>query len=73
MIYKDGIWVRERICDLTADKQNEIKSEVTEAYEFFGYKGQKLEDAVNTIMDAELVDAANLLGTYKWALANERR
>lgn len=72
MIYKDGVWVRENICDLTADRQNEIKAEVTEAYQFFGYEGQKLKEAVDKIMDAELIDAANLLGTYKWALANER-
>lgn len=72
MIYRDGVWVRENICDLTADEQSKIRAEVTEAYEFFGYKGQNLEKAVNRIMDAELVDAANLLGLYKWALARSR-
>lgn len=64
MIYKDGIWIRENICDLTPDEQFKIRTEVAEAYAFFGYKGQKLDNAVDTIMHGELVDATNLIGLY---------
>lgn len=71
MIYKDGIWVRENICDMTADKQTKIRTEVTEAYKFFGYEGSRLEKAVARAMDSDLADVCNLLGAYHWAINTE--
>lgn len=71
MIYTDGIWVRENICDLAPDRQTEIRAEVTDAYRFFGYEGQRLERAVAKAMDSDLADVCNLLGAYEWAKDNK--
>lgn len=71
MIYKDGIWVKESICDLTADKQNEIRAEATEAYKFFGYEGERLKKAIAKAMDSDLGEVCNLIGAYKFILDNE--
>lgn len=68
MIYKDGIWVREYIHNEPEDKQAEIRAEITEAYEYFGYSGKKLDDAVEEMMSVgEIIDAATLIGSFKWA------
>lgn len=71
MIYTNGIWVREDICALPPDKQAEIKGEVTAAYKFFGYSGQRLERAVGRAMDSDLGEVCNLIGAYKWSRDNQ--
>lgn len=73
MIYKDGIWAEERICDLPPDKQNEIRTDLERAYQFFGYRGKLREQMVAKAMDSDLGAVCNLIGLYKWALDNEQK
>lgn len=62
----------EYICELTADKQNEIRAEIERALQFFGYRGQQRERMAARYMDSTLVNACNLIGAYKWVLDNEQ-
>lgn len=62
----------EYIKDMSAEKQNEIRTEVTEAYRFFGYEGTQLDRLVAKSMDSTLADVCNLLGAYRWVLNDEK-
>lgn len=63
--------MKDMICELSADQQTKIKAEVTEAYQFFGYDGKRLKDAVALAMNSSLADVSNLLGAYRYILDNE--
>lgn len=60
------------ICDMTADKQNEIRAEIERALQFFGYRGKQRERMTARYMESTLADACNLIGAYKWAIDNEQ-
>lgn len=64
--------VKEYICDMTAEEQNEIRAEVDRALRFFGYNAVQRERMTARYMDSTLADACNLIGAYRWARDNEQ-
>lgn len=60
------------VCELPIEKQEEIKAEITEIYEYYGYEGKRLENAVERGMDSKIRDVCDLIGFYKWQKDKEQ-